>query len=125
VTDLTDLYKENCRKARAAMLRAREQHFAIGAFNIDNMETLTAIAKAAQKHNAPVMIEVSQGEVDALGLENVRDLVDNAKTEYCIEMYLNLDHSPRLRPPKKQLTLVLNLYILMCRRPTTMLATKR
>ena len=94
-------HQENCKKARAAMQRAREQRFAIGAFNIDNMETLTAIAKAAQKHNAPVMIELSQGEVDALGLDNVRDLVDNAKIEYGIEMYINLDHSPSIEAAKK------------------------
>lgn len=99
--DVTAKYLENCQKARKAMQRAREQHFAIGAFNIDNMETLTAIAKACQKHKAPVMIEVSQGEVDALGLANVRDLVDNAKAEYGIEMYINLDHSPSVEAAKK------------------------
>lgn len=86
--------RENCKQARAATMRARSEHFALGAFNIDNQETLIAIARAAQKKNAPVLVEVSQGEVDALGLENVRDLVDNYKAEYGIEMYVNLDHSP-------------------------------
>lgn len=101
MSDLNSKHMENCRKARKAMQRARDQHFAIGAFNIDNMETLTAIARAAQKQNAPVMIEVSQGEVDALGLDNVRDLVDNAIKEYGIEMYINLDHSPTVEAAKK------------------------
>lgn len=101
MSDSTNQYLENCQKARKAMQRAREQHFAIGAFNIDNMETLTAIARAAKKHNAPVMVEVSQGEVDMLGLANVRDLVDNAKAEYGIEMYINLDHSPSVEAAKK------------------------
>jgi len=99
--DTSTKYLENCQKARKAMQRAREQHFAIGAFNIDNMETLTAIAKACQKHNAPAMVEVSQGEVDALGLANVRSLVDNAIAEYGIEMYINLDHSPSVEAAKK------------------------
>jgi len=99
--DQTSQYIENCQKARKAMQRAREKHFAIGAFNIDNMETLTAIARAAKKLNAPVMIEVSQGEVDALGLANVRSLVDNAIAEYGVEMYINLDHSPSVEAAKK------------------------
>lgn len=86
--------RENCRLARNAMARARSEHFAIGAFNIDNQETLIAIAKAAKKKKAPVMVEVSQGEVDALGLENVRDMVDNYKQQYGVEIYINLDHSP-------------------------------
>lgn len=86
--------RENCQKARGAMQRAREQRFALGAFNLDNQETLIAVARAAKAKNAPVLVEVSQGEVDALGLENVRDMVDNYKQEYGVEMYINLDHSP-------------------------------
>jgi fructose-bisphosphate aldolase class II len=86
--------RQNCQAARDAMRRAREQHFALGAFNIDNQETLIAIARAAKAKNSPLMVEVSQGEVDALGLDNVRDMVDNYKVEYGVEMYINLDHSP-------------------------------
>lgn len=93
--------RHNTTKARHLYQRARAQHFAVGAFNIDNQETLIAIAKAAQKLNSPVLVEVSQGEVDAMGLENVRDLVDNYKEEYGIEMYLNLDHSPSVESCKR------------------------
>lgn len=83
------------------MQRTRQQGFAVGAFNIDNQETLIAICRAAQKLNAPVLVELSQGEVDAMGLENVRDMVDNYKKEYGIEMYLNLDHSPNVEAAKR------------------------
>jgi len=93
--------RDNTTRARHLMQRSRQQHFAVGAFNIDNQETLIAIARAAQKLDAPVLIEVSQGEVDALGLENVRDLVDNYKAEYGIEMYINLDHSPTVESCKR------------------------
>ena len=93
--------RDNTLRARHLMQRSRQQGFAVGAFNIDNQETLIAIARAAQKLNAPVLIEVSQGEVDAMGLENVRDLVDNYKEEYGVEMYLNLDHSPTVESCKK------------------------
>lgn len=85
--------RENCEKARAAMARARAEKFALGAFNLDNQETLIAIARAARNKRAPVMVEVSDGEVDAMGLQNVRDMVDNYKEQYGIEMYINLDHS--------------------------------
>ncbi len=86
--------RANCEKARNAMNRARKEHFALGAFNLDNQETLKAVAQAAAKKKAPVLVEVSKGEVDALGLDNVRDMVDNYKADYGIEMYINLDHSP-------------------------------
>lgn len=93
--------RENTLRARHLMQRSKQQHFAVGAFNIDNQETLIAICRAAQKLNSPVLVELSQGEVDAMGLENVRDLVDNYKVEYGIEIYLNLDHSPTVEACKK------------------------
>ena len=83
------------------MQRSRQQGFAVGAFNVDNQETLIAVCKAAQKLNSPVLVEVSDGEVKALGLENIRDMVDNYRKEYGIEMYINLDHSPTVEDCKK------------------------
>jgi fructose-bisphosphate aldolase class II len=86
--------RKNTAMAREAMARARAEKWAFGAFNLDNQETLKAIAQAAANKKAPVLVEVSQGEVEALGIENVRDMVDNYKAEYGVEMYINLDHSP-------------------------------
>ncbi len=88
-------------RARHLMQRSRAQGFAVGAFNIDNQETLIAVARAAQKMNAPVLVEVSDGEVKALGLENIRDMVDNYREEYGVEMYINLDHSPTVEACKQ------------------------
>ena len=93
--------RDRTTRARHLMQRSRQQGFAVGAFNIDNQETLIAIARAAQKTSSPVLVEVSQGEVEALGLENVRDMVDNYREEYGIEMYLNLDHSPTVEACKR------------------------
>lgn len=93
--------RNNTVRARHLMQRSRSQGFAVGAFNIDNQETLIAICRAAQKLQAPVLVEVSDGEVKALGLENIRDMVDNYKAEYGIEMYINLDHSPNVEDCKR------------------------
>jgi fructose-bisphosphate aldolase class II len=76
------------------MAQARAEHWAFGAFNLDDEATLKAVVLAAKAKNAPVLVEVSQGEVDDIGLYNVRDMVDNFKTQYGVEMYVNLDHSP-------------------------------
>src|SRR3984957_19176773 len=86
--------------ARGLMERSRAGRFAVGAFNVDNQETLVAIARAAQAKRSPVLVEVSQGEVDAIGLANIRDMVDNYKNELGIEMYINLDHSPSVDAAK-------------------------
>jgi len=86
--------RRDCAAARAAFERARKGHYALGAFNLDNQETLKSVVFAAKAKNAPVLVEVSKGEADALGLDNVRDMVDNYKADYGVEMYINLDHSP-------------------------------
>lgn len=93
--------RQNTTRARHLMQRTRAQGFAVGAFNIDNQETLIAVVKAAKKLQSPVLVEVSDGEVKALGLENVRDLVDNYKAEYGVEIYLNLDHAPTVESCKR------------------------
>lgn len=93
--------RDNCVHARHLMQRSRQQKFAVGAFNIDNQETLIAVCQAAQSKNSPVLVEVSQGEVEAMGLENIRDMVDNYKDQYGIEVYINLDHSPTVEAAKR------------------------
>lgn len=93
--------RDNNVRARHLMQRTHQQKFAVGAFNVDNQETLIAVARAAQKLNSPVLVEVSDGEVKAIGLENIRDMVDNYKAEYGIEMYVNLDHSPTVEACKR------------------------
>lgn len=93
--------RDNCDRARARMAQARAEHWAFGAFNLDDEATLKAVAEAAQKLQAPVLVEVSQGEVNDLGLDNVRDLVDNFKRAYGVEIYINLDHSPSVEDAKK------------------------
>lgn len=92
--------RDNCHRARERMSTARTQHWAFGAFNLDDEATLLAVAQAAKKLNAPVLVEVSQGEVEDIGLDNIRDLVDNTIASYGIEMYINLDHSPSVEAAK-------------------------
>ena len=58
--------RQDCKDARAALARAREGQYALGAFNLDNQETLIAVTKAAVKKNAPVLVEISHGEVELL-----------------------------------------------------------
>jgi fructose-bisphosphate aldolase class II len=82
------------------MASARADHWAFGAFNLDDEATLKAVSQAAVKNKSPLLVEVSQGEVDTIGLENVRDMVDNFKSQYGVEIYINLDHSPSVEAAK-------------------------
>lgn len=90
----------NTESARALYARTRKERFALGAFNVDNQETLVAIARAAAAKKSPVLVEASHGEVEMIGLRNLRAMVDNYKNEFGIEMYINLDHSPSVKAAK-------------------------
>ena len=92
--------RRNCQQARERMAQARVEKWAFGAFNLDDEATLKAVVQAASKKQAPVLVEVSQGEVDDIGLDNVRDMVDNFKYQYGVEIYVNLDHSPSVEAAK-------------------------
>ncbi len=82
------------------MIQARAEHWAFGAFNLDDEATLKAVVLAAAAKNAPVLVEVSQGEVDDIGIDNVRDMVENFKFIYGVELYVNLDHCPSVEAAK-------------------------
>ena len=82
--------------ARDWLNRAKEEHFAIGAFNAANIETIKAIVAAAKNTNAPVIIEASQGEVSYIGGKNFVAIVRNAAEETGLPIFTNLDHSPTL-----------------------------
>ena len=92
--------KRNIVAAHELMARSRAERFAVGAFNVDNQETLLAIVRAAQAKNAPVLVELSHSEAQVIGLANTRSLVDNYRREFGIEMYVNPDHSPSVEAAK-------------------------
>lgn len=81
--------------------RAQSDGFAIGAFNVANLETFKAVIEAAQAEHSPVIIESSDGEAAFVGPANLVDLVDNARQETGLPIFLNLDHS---REPDKVIT---------------------
>lgn len=81
-------------KPKEWLEKAHREGFAIGAFNVDNLEIFKAIVAAAKNKKSPVMMEFSDGEVKFLELHNIVDLVKNAEEEHGINILLNLDHSP-------------------------------
>src|SRR3989344_3550964 len=73
--------------------RAQKEGFAIGAFNVDNIDIFKAVCLAGKNKKSPVMLEFSQGEIGYFGLKNIVDLTINAREEYGIPILLNLDHA--------------------------------
>jgi fructose-bisphosphate aldolase class II len=78
--------------SKEILLTALENHFAVGAFNANNMEQIQAIVEAAQEERAPVILQVSQGAIRYAGLEFAAGLVITAASLVDIPVVLHLDH---------------------------------
>ena len=72
--------------------KATSEGKAVGHFNISNLEAFNAIVKTAKKLNVPVIIGVSEGERDFVGVENAVALVESARKGGA-EIFLNADHT--------------------------------
>ncbi|MDP3875237.1 MAG: class II fructose-bisphosphate aldolase [bacterium] len=71
---------------------AEEKQVAIGHFNISDSEGFKAVVEGAKELNVPVIIGVSEGERDFIGLEEIVSLVKTER-EKGLPVFLNADHT--------------------------------
>lgn len=74
---------------------ARRNHYAIGAYNINNLEWTRAILRAANETNTPVLVQVSMGAAKYMGgYKFVKDMVADQMDAMgvTVPVVLNLDH---------------------------------
>ncbi len=68
--------------------------YAIGAFNVNNMEIIQGIVGAAKKNNSPVILQVSKGARAYANHKYLVKLVEAAVEETGLPIALHLDHGP-------------------------------
>jgi fructose-bisphosphate aldolase class II len=73
---------------------AYEGGYAVGAFNVNNMEIIQGIVQAAVKLNAPVILQVSAGARKYANHTYLTKLVEAAVIETGLPIVLHLDHGP-------------------------------
>ena len=74
-------------------IRAQNKGYALGAFNVSNLEGLKAVVQAAENLSSPIIIEVSPGEADFVGKKQLAALVKVYREEINVPIFLNLDHA--------------------------------
>lgn len=72
--------------------KAYEGHYAIGAFNINNMEIIQGVVNGAKAQNSPVILQVSTSAMKYAGAKYLKAMVDAAIAETGIDLALHLDH---------------------------------
>ena len=78
---------------RSCIKWAKDNKVAIGHFNISGLEVLRAIGVSAKKLGVPVIIGVSEGERDAIGVGMTRAMVTALAKELNHPIFLNADHT--------------------------------
>lgn len=72
--------------------KAQKQKYAVGAFNINNLEVMQSVVRAATKLNSPVILATSEGAIEYAGLEYLYILSRTAAELNKIPIALHLDH---------------------------------
>lgn len=80
--------------------KAYEGGYAIGSFNINNMEILQGVVNAAKKKKSPVILQCSTGALKYAGPKYLKAMIDAAIEETGIDVALHLDHGPNLEAVK-------------------------
>ena len=73
---------KKCQRDRTAVL----------ATNFYNFETLTAVMQAAQRMQAPVLLQLTRSSINYMGLEQAVGMGRRAIADYGVEGWIHLDH---------------------------------
>lgn len=71
---------------------AHKNNYAVGAFNVNNMEIVQAIIEAAEETNSPVILQASQGGLKYAGVEYIAELGKLAARKAKVPVAVHLDH---------------------------------
>ena len=74
--------------------KSMEEGFAIGAFNVNNMEIIQAIVDAAESQNSPVILQASSSAIKYARINYLMKMVEAATEKSNIPIAIHLDHGP-------------------------------
>lgn len=80
---------------------AQDNKYALGHFNVSTLDAVWGIVNAAKKLDLPVVIGVSEGERDFMGVSQVAAIVKSIREDQQYPVYLNADHTYSLERVKE------------------------
>jgi ketose-bisphosphate aldolase len=82
------------------LVKARQRHYAVGAFNFCTVETLQGIVAAAAELKKPAIVSTSEAEMKHIGPKNAALLVQSMRKSLREPVILHLDHGKSLDAAK-------------------------
>lgn len=86
---------------REILVDADTRHVAVGHFNISDLAALKGIFAAARELQLPLLIGVSEGEREFIGVKQAAALIKSLRDEYDYPIFLNADHTHSLDKVKE------------------------
>jgi len=86
---------------RDLLVPARKKGYAVGAFNINNLEALLAVTEAATEEKSPSIIAVTPGAIKYGGLPYLSNMVKTAAEICPMPLSLHLDHGEEFETVSK------------------------
>ncbi len=86
---------------REVLADADARHVAVGHFNISDLGALKAIFAAGRELQLPLLIGVSEGEREFIGVKQAAALIRSIRDEYDYPIFLNADHTHSLDKAKE------------------------
>lgn len=77
---------------RELLSAAKREAYAVGAFNIQNLESMLAVVEAAFEEKSPIIVAVTPSAIKYAGLKYLAKLVRMAAEASPVPMSLHLDH---------------------------------
>lgn len=74
------------------LLDAQKNHYAVGAFNVENLEFVMAVLAAAEETKSPVIMQTTSGTIKMTGLDYFYGMVKAAAERTSVPVALHLDH---------------------------------
>lgn len=74
------------------LLRAQAGHYAVGAFNAENMEMVMAVVQAAEESRSPVIMQTTPSTVKYAGLDYYLAMAKAAAARAAVPVAMHLDH---------------------------------
>lgn len=79
-------------KLKEYLQEAVKNKTAVGHFNVSNLEGVNAIVDVCREVYKPIIVGVSPGESDFIGIGVISDIVKHYRTKYGLPLFLNADH---------------------------------
>ncbi len=86
------------------LVPARRKAYAVGAFNINNLETVLAVSEAAVEEKSPAIVAVTPSAIKYGGLPYLAKIVRTAAESSAAPMSLHLDHGEDFETVSKCIT---------------------